>query len=324
MAVTIAQQYTLRTFWWTDWKVQQLKRRGIFQFDESDETYFVWFYDGPEAFMATIWRGQLPQTQINAGYSQLQNDLDLADFELDWKVDGNNTLDAHESDGRSVVAAYPAYMGTQTQFTSRGDDIATGTPNVGPRLEFDFDGVAPPPQSRSISVQFVQPVQLADGAAIFSGAWNARDTLSFEVLIDANTVVPNATNTGNCNLVPAGGYNVIVPAAGNGAYDIDLATAKPLIPNIDGGTNPWWVNLYTGVISPSARGDGNAILIDVPQSILFINEATVGAADGHWDIEVYRAEYVHQSWMLRATVTKNTAGAGVLAGELLIYRISPR
>jgi len=321
MAVTIAQQYTLRTFWWTDWKVQQLKRRGIFQFDESDETYFVWFYDGPEAFMATIWRGQLPQTQINSGYSQAQNDLDLSDFESDWKVDGNKTLDAHESDGRAVVAAYPAYMGTQTQFTSRGDDMATGTPNTGPRMKFNFTG----PDTKSVDVQFLTPVQLADGAAVFSGAWDvSEDSISFSVEIGATATTTNPTNTGNCNLVDMGGYNMIVPAAGDGTHDVDLAVAKPIIPDIDGGTLPWWVDLYTGATTPSARGDGNAILLDVPQSSLFINCCPIGAADGHWDIEVYRAEYIHQSWVLRGTVTKQSAGAGLLAGELLIYRIGPK
>jgi hypothetical protein len=223
-----------------------------------------------------------------------------------------------------VVASYPAYLGTQTEFTSRGDDMATGTPNTGPRMEFIFDGQGAGPWTQSVDVQFLQPVQLADGAAIFSGLWNPTDGLSFSVEIGANAVTANPAHTGNCSLVPAGGYNVIVPAPGDGTHDIDLATAKPLIPNIDGGTNPWWVDLYTGAITSSERGDGNAILIDAPQSILFINDTPVGAADGHWDIEVYRAEFIHQSWVLRATVVKRSAGAGTLAGEILIYRISPR
>lgn len=314
MIVSFGSQYTQRPVRWSALTVEQIKRRGIYQaaLDESEGVWTVWFYDASELFYAQMWTGALPQEQINTGYTQEQNDADLSDFLSFWQSDANHPLDAREADGRSITTSYPAYVGTQTQFVGSGDFPSQD-------LLFEFAG----PDTLEVVAQFATVCQLADGAAIHTGSWDARDRISFGVRIDANTVTPNGSNTGNCNLFPIGvGQNAIVPANGDGTHDIDLATAKPVIVDINGTTDcPWWTDPKTGVITPAVRQQGNSLLLDFQKEFWLVNSCPIGAPDGHWDIDVWRAEFIHPSWKLIAKVVKVSAGAGILSGQLLIYRI---
>jgi hypothetical protein len=318
MEVSISPKFTIRTIFWTEWTEEQLKRRGIYQGGLTDGVWTIWFYDQNDCFLTHLWTGTVPNAQIVAGYTQEQNDLDLSDFAADWQAGLNQPLSAHELDGRTIVASYPANLGTQTQFVGSGDDVVNGLINEGTELLFEFSG----PGTLSKELQFLGVIQLADGAATYSGSWDARDRISFGVRMPANVPVPNVTNTGNCNLMPIGpGINMIIPAA-NGTHDIDLATAIPIITDINGNANsPWWTDAKTGDISVARRNQGNTLLLDVEKTFWLVRKVAIGAADGHWDIDVYRAEFIHPRWITVAEVVKTSSGAGILSGELLIYRV---
>jgi hypothetical protein len=92
VSVVIAPQYTQRFYRWTNWKVVQFQKNGIYQYDNDGIIYTIWFYDGPEAHICTIWLGDVPYTIINSGYSQIQNDSDLDDFIDNYQSNGNKSI----------------------------------------------------------------------------------------------------------------------------------------------------------------------------------------------------------------------------------------
>jgi hypothetical protein len=72
--------------------------------------------------------------------------------------------------------------------------------------------------------QYRDPVWMAGGELTYEGAL-VGDHVSFCVFAPATPVTASGGgNTGNCNVVDG----VIVPAAGNGAYNVDLADCHPV------------------------------------------------------------------------------------------------
>jgi hypothetical protein len=87
----------------------------------------------------------------------------------------------------------------------------------------------------TIEWQFNDLVYMAGGGALFADAV-LGDWASLWVTAPATAVTPNGGGTGNCNVV----NGVIVPAAGDGAYDVDLSTAVPVPAQTAEGYNGYW------------------------------------------------------------------------------------
>lgn len=92
MTITIAPQFTVRNYTWTNWKTIQSLKGLIHQYDDDGQSYTIWGYDGPEVHVCTIWIGIVPNGVINGGYSQSQNNSDKTDFETNFKPFSNKTL----------------------------------------------------------------------------------------------------------------------------------------------------------------------------------------------------------------------------------------
>lgn len=92
MSVVIAPQFTQRYYEWTEWKTVELVKGGQWQCDTESDKYTVWFYDGPEVHITNVWRIPVPHGIVEAGYSQVQADSDLAEFEADFLPGANDTL----------------------------------------------------------------------------------------------------------------------------------------------------------------------------------------------------------------------------------------
>ena len=89
------------------------------------------------------------------------------------------------------------------------------------------------------------------------------DYVSSKVIAKATNVTSNGGGTGNCNKVPSGlGFNIIVPATGNGAWDVlpqDMIPVPSLIP----GQGYWsWDEPDTGKGTVSPQPGGNYNLYD--------------------------------------------------------------
>jgi len=84
-------------------------------------------------------------------------------------------------------------------------------------------------QDYNVEFQFIDWVYLAGGGIKWKNGEDG-DWVSLLIYAPATPVTPNGSNTGNCNLVDpgVGAAILIVPAAGNGAYDVDLEDAVPV------------------------------------------------------------------------------------------------
>ncbi len=88
----LAPQYTQRVYRWTAWKAALALKGGQPQYEEGVSEYGIWFYDGPEVHICTIWKGTVPDPVL-ASYSQAQNDTDKTDFETNFKPYANRSVD---------------------------------------------------------------------------------------------------------------------------------------------------------------------------------------------------------------------------------------
>jgi hypothetical protein len=101
MAVALTPQYTERSCAWTAWKVVFAAKQSAHQYDDDGEIYKIWFYDGPEVHVCSIWKGVVPET-VTPFYSQQQNDADKADFEANYKTTANTRITS-VTDGKQQV-----------------------------------------------------------------------------------------------------------------------------------------------------------------------------------------------------------------------------
>lgn len=112
MAIVIAPQYTQRIYRWSAWKISYASKGVLHQHDDDGVTYTIWFYDGPEAHICTIWKGEVPHSILEAGYSQEQNDSDRSDFEANFVSSSNRSLRPKNSLGIPLQTIEPR-LGTE-------------------------------------------------------------------------------------------------------------------------------------------------------------------------------------------------------------------
>lgn len=101
MAVQIAPPYTNRQYFWTDWKAMWTSKGGVPQYDDDGTIYEIWFYDGPEVHVCTIWKGSVPSS-ILSSYTQVQNDADKSDFETNYKAGFNKRISRTDNWGNPI------------------------------------------------------------------------------------------------------------------------------------------------------------------------------------------------------------------------------
>jgi hypothetical protein len=268
---------------------------------------------------------------ISAGDETILDGLVAAHDGVVVKPTLNVHLDsASEDDGKLVVVPFPARDGFKTFFTGAGDDLAPTPPasgrGQGTALAISFlasDDYSTLPLSKSLELQWSEPVQIHDGQGQVEpvAEWSVKDLLSMTARLPATVAVVNGGGTGNANVVPTGlGYNIIVPAAGNGGHDVTLADAVP-VPAA--GAGYWEADPITGVVSASPTpGLGSYHLLDIQVEALFANRIPLGQGTGVFDIEAYRVEDIHPNWKLIVTIDKYKVPSVDCdwAGWLLIFR----
>jgi len=233
-------------------------------------------------------------------------------------IEDGYLLPALEKD-KLIVTPFPATEGFSTWFTGAGDQISPLVRGGNTtKIKLAWDAVEAR-GAKSVELQFAEVVELHDGQAWYTPAddWTDDDLLDVQVVIPTNVVT--ASGAGNCDKVPTGaGYDLLVPSAGTGGFQVDLAAAVP-IPVTSGGF--WDVDYKTAVITPSATpGKANYQLLMTEKSAHYVKQVPLGHPLGVFDIDAYKATWIHPSWKTRVTVTKNSAGAGRFAGWLLAFR----
>jgi len=129
------------------------------------------------------------------------------------------------SDGKPIVLPCMFPGNVYLYPTGAGDNITNQTRGDGQA----FKVTCTAEQDYSVDWQFIDMVYIAGGGVKWKDGEDG-DWLSMKVYAPATPVTPNAENTGNCDLVDPGvGQAIlIVPADGDGAYDVDLDDAIPV------------------------------------------------------------------------------------------------
>lgn len=167
--------------------------------------------------------------------------------------------DMRRADGRLVVDPVSWAPEDRLYLCGRGDDIDGGLRGKGPLFEIESTETG----DTSLTTQFIDDVVLKGGKAFCEGG-KLTDNVDFEAMADA-TVVSSNPGAGNCNLSPiGGGANIIVPAVGDGDYDVTLSNAIPIpAKNSNGEPNGYWNRDSSG--NPTAApvaGKGRYNLFD--------------------------------------------------------------
>lgn len=233
-----------------------------------------------------------------------------------------------ESDKKIVMVNSPATEGTFTWLSARGDNLSPTPPSSGRGEGAQFFLSFTAPDTKEVEAQFIEPIELHDGHISWrpTGDWGFEDSWSISVRMPATVAVANPTNTGNCNLVDTGmGFNIIVPAAGDGAYDVDFNQAVPIPDGYSAktgqGTGYWDVVRYwSEEISPNGAGEGEFNLYDIALEMFFCKNMDCGSPLGVWDLDAYKAEWVSKKWKLCFRVVRATTGTGKIGGYLMIFR----
>lgn len=311
------------------------------QYVESPEDYQVFAIDDSIVYLCQFVKEPANYDETFTSQELIdEHDAQRADFEANFKGNANKPLDVRgpagvrvttldapkEPDNKPVVTISPATQGFVTWICGAGDDAnptppasgrGTGTPFL---LEFSAEEV---PATKTLEFDFTEPVEVHDGQVSWkeTSNWGAGDTFSLGLRIPATPTTPNAGGTGNCNKVEiAPGMNIIVPAAGDGAFDLDLTDASPV--EDKAGQGGYWNNDYnTGAVTPNPiPGAGRWNLFDFDVTGWLIKGIRLTHPMGVFDIDVYKTEYFHPAWYLRWEVTKNTPGAGSISGWIFCFR----
>lgn len=238
-------------------------------------------------------------------------------------------LDApEEADGKPVMVMSPAPEGLLTFFTGRGDDSSPTPPasgrGTGDPIRVSIGSGETFPGDFTGEWKYNEPTWVHDGQLNWNpNEFDHDDHFSLSVKIPATTVTPNGSTEGNCNLVATGlGYNMIVPAAGDGTHDVDLETVSP-VPNGMDPNGYWDVDEVTGAVTPAANpGSANWYLLDVEVKSYFIRCVPMGHSLGVYDVDVYKTEWVSERWTWALDVHKESAPSEdtALSGWLMLYR----
>jgi len=227
-----------------------------------------------------------------------------------------------ERDGRTIVAVAPNPAGWKSYYAGAGDQLSPRIVGGGQRIRLSFTG----PDTKSVEVQFSEPSELHDGQASYMPVanWGLDDLLDFSAILPASPCAANGTNTGNANKVAlGGGLSMLVPAFGDGAWDIDLATVVPVPSSTYSGY--FDVDHDTGAVAVSVKpGAAEMALFDLPFEVYFARKIPLGNSLGLFDVDAYKTQWVSERWKLKISVVKASAGAGDVAGWLLAYRKNPQ
>lgn len=209
-------------------------------------------------------------------------------------------------DGSPFVSPCMFPAGVYLYITGAGDGANVGD---GQAFELTSEEAGDEP----VEFSFLDWVLLAGGSMVPRGALQG-DWASFEVYCPATPITPNGSNTGNCNLV----NGIIVPAAGDGAYDVNLATANPVLTPLKDGYWEWdFPNTGKGNVSMGEPGKAGAHLIAADYSLTrFLNR--VPLSDDHLDFTIPAIEpkIMLPHWKGKVTL-HNTGHAGLKAAWFL-------
>lgn len=169
MTVEFSTNFTKRSYLWTAFKGELLKRKGNLQSEEYDVYYLVWFYDGAEVFLSRVWKTDVPEDILAAlGYSNAQAVLDLNDFTIKFLSTSNGTNIKKDDHGSAVFA--PTHVNISESWRMEGH-------------KYVADGYA-----TSIFDERILHEVLVQGARYWAYSTNMNSYAEFSVVDKTNTL----------------------------------------------------------------------------------------------------------------------------------------
>ncbi len=230
---------------------------------------------------------------------------------------------AYDEDGKEVVVPTPAPMHSYTWYTSNGDVLDPVTRGEGTAARITYN--AAETGVKSVELTFAESVYIHDGEISWDpvAEFDGTDHFSVYIKFDQTDITPNPGGTGNCNLVS--GY-LIVPAAGDGAYDVSLTDAVPL-PDTSG---PWTIDEKTEDISiytsdeDLGRYERRALLLTgvTPPPLYLVRNVNMGSPRGVFEIDAYLVEWASRHWKLGLEMhkAKSPSAAVEMNGLIMMFR----
>jgi len=177
-------------------------------------------------------------------------------------------------------------------------------------------------------VSFLDGFYLAGGHVEWDGG-NWGDSVYMELKAPATTTkAPATANCGNCNKVPTGlGFNIIVPAAGNGQYDIDVPVPVPANNQETNAQNGYWNYSEPwcgkGTVSPAVPGKGKYNLFDAELELSHFTKIHVFKDSGTRDLiaPAIKPKWILPEWRLHVEITNTDANKTLRVGwDFLLAR----
>lgn len=279
MPITLAPQFTVRNYVWTNWKTAQLNKNGNHQYDDDGLAYTIYFYDGPEVHSCTIWKGVVPDGIITGGYSQATNDSDKSDFETNFKPFSNKSLIITSNVTLGYATSVAGAL-TVMRATAYAEQTTNAQRSL---LSSDTNDTSAGTGARTVKITYYDQTMLGPFTEIVSmNGTSSVNTVATNICfiekIEVNTVGSQLGNVGTITLKAAsggGGVTIGTIAAGDGTTywcHHYVGTNKvfqlvSLIGSIDGinsgvlevhRTTPTIVNTPETTISPKLRITPNA------------------------------------------------------------------
>lgn len=228
-------------------------------------------------------------------------------------------------DGRSILMFTRFREDVDPYFPGAGD----GPEGIGTGPDFIVGWDADPGEASDLYVTWVfnDWVDVSSGGFTWKGC-EAQDWFTMRIYAPASvTTVADPPNTGNVNLVDVGGFNIIIPAAGNGTHNIEEAGKVPVTSLEDTGYWKWdYPDTGKGTVAPSeSPGKAHFNLFDVDLDLVYWLRRFHLLGDGHhllnpetkarsilphwkWELQFHTEgghAPVHLSWYL-CSARKNT------------------
>jgi len=238
-------------------------------------------------------------------------------------------LDApSEPDGKPVMVPAPFTDGLYMFVSARGDSLTDGVVGrgEGTKLVLSWTGDGYEDEEKEAVATFHETVEMHDGHMDFDpDDWGFDDEWSVFIRIPATPVTEDAYGTGNCNLVeiiPYSGLHVIIPAAGDGYYNVDLSTAVA-VP--DEGNGFWDYDPWEDEFTPTAGG-ADFQLFDFQLSDLYlVRNMICSSRMGYWELDAYKVEPIYARWQFGLRCNRANAasrGAATIGGHYTCFRES--
>lgn len=166
-------------------------------------------------------------------------------------------------DGRPMIQPVTLDRGLWHWYHSVGDDLIDGR-GAGPSFQLQATLGNPNP---TVTWQYNDWCEMAGGVASYRNA-ELGDYVVFKLFFPAS--VPTSTpGTGNCSKIPIGpGINILVPAAGNGDWTLNLSDRTSAVPvpaeDVSGYWEWSWPDIGVGTVNPGAPGKSHYNLFDFP------------------------------------------------------------